>query len=164
MQIFIADIDSISKNTDDYLSWLTPEHQARAKKFQKRTRKLQFILGHLIVDKIGKKYSSIAHKDKLVVVATASNTPVGVDIENVSIKRDFVNAAVIAGIKTPKTLYDFYKLFTEAEAAYKLGEKPVCTHFIDYGYYLICITANHKFTLPHLEFLDIRSFLPAKKK
>lgn len=164
MQVFIANIDSISKNVNDYVVLLSPEHQARAKKFQKQTRKLQFVLGHLMVDNIGKKYTSIAHKDNLVVVATASNASVGIDIENVSVKRDFVSAAGLMGTKTPKTLHDFYKLFTEAEATYKLGEKADCVHFISYGDYLICVVANRQFAVPHLIPFDADSILLAEKK
>lgn len=164
MQVFIADIDSISKNLDAFIAMLSPTDIARAKKFQKTTRKLQFVLGHLIVNKVGKKYTSIAHKDKLVVVATAANTPVGIDIENVSVKRDFVAASDVMGIKTPKTLYGFYKLFTESEATYKLGTTPVCTYFIPRGDYLICVTANHQFSKPSLKPFNAVSFLVTEKK
>lgn len=134
--------------------------RARVAKFQKQTRKLQFILGHLMVARVGKKYTSIAHKDNLVVVATASNARVGVDIENASVQRDFVGAAELMGAKTPKTLHDFYKMFTESEATYKLGTAPACTHFITHGDYLICVVANKDFAMPHLHYLNINSFLP----
>ena len=164
MQVFIADIDSISKNPDAFIAMLAPADRVRATKFKKTTRKLQFILGHLMVDKVGKKYTSIAHKDKLVVVATASNASVGIDIENISVKRDFVAASDVMGVKAPKTLYEFYKLFTETEATYKLGTTPLCTHFITYGDYLICITANHEFAIPHVNYFDIESFLVTEKK
>lgn len=164
MQAFIADIDSISKNTDAFIAMLAPADRVRATKFQKTTRKLQFILGHLMVAGVGKKYTSIAHKDKFVVVATASNASVGIDIENVSIKRDFVAASDVMGAKAPKTLYEFYKLFTETEATYKLGTTPVCTHFITHGDYLICITANKQFAKPCLKSFNVASFLVTEKE
>ena len=164
MQVFIANIDSISKNTDDFMALLSADDRARAKKFQKQTRKLQFVLGHLMVANIGKKYTSIAHRDKLVVVATASNVRLGVDIENASVKRDFVAASEIIGIKPSKTLFDFYKMFTKSEAIYKLGTTPACTHFITYGDYLICVVANKKFAMPRVHNFDALSILAAKKE
>ena len=164
MQVFIANIDSISKNTDDFMALLSADDRARAKKFQKQTRKLQFVLGHLMVANIGKKYTSIAHRDKLVVVATASNAHLGVDIENASVKRDFVAAAELMGENPPKTLFDFYKMFTKSEATYKLGTTPACTHFITYGNYLICVVANKGFAMPRVHNFDALSILAAKKE
>jgi hypothetical protein len=164
MQVFIADIDSISKNADDYVALLSAGDRVRVAKFQKKTRKLQFILGHLMVAAVGKKYTSIAHRDNLVVVATASNARVGVDIENASVQRDFVGAAELMGAKTPKTLHDFYKMFTKSEATYKLGTKPACTHFITYGNYLICVVANKDFATPRVHNFDALSILAAKKE
>lgn len=164
MQVFIANIDSISKNTDDFMALLSADDRARAKKFQKQTRKLQFILGHLMVANIGKKYTSIAHRDNVVVVATASNARLGVDIENASVKRDFVAAAELMGENPPKTLFDFYKNFTKSEAIYKLGTTPACTHFITYGNYLICVVANKKFAMPRVHNFDVGSILTAKQE
>ena len=164
MQVFIANIDSISKNTDDFMALLSADDRARATKFQKQTRKLQFILGHLMVANIGKKYASIAHRDNVVVVATASNARLGVDIENVSVKRDFVAAAELMGENPPKTLFDFYKMFTKSEATYKLGTTPACTHFITYGDYLICVVANKKFAMPRVHNFDALSILTTKKE
>ena len=164
MQVFIADIDSISKNADDYVALLSAGDRARVTKFQKQTRKLQFILGHLMVAAVGKKYTSIAHRDNLVVVATALNARVGVDIENASVQRDFVGAAELMGAKTPKTLFDFYKMFTESEATYKLGTTPACTHFITHGDYLICVVANKDFAMPRLKDFNAQSILTAKQE
>ena len=164
MQIFIANIDSISKNPNTYSGLLLSKHKIRLSKFQNQNRKLQFILGHLIADNCGKSYTSIAHKDKLVVVAATNDMPVGVDIENTSVKRDFVAASELMNLTPTKSLKDFYKSFTESEAIYKLGKKPKCTKFIQYGDYLICITATHEFKTPCLEHYDISVNLPTKKK
>lgn len=164
MQIFIANIDSISKNPNDFMAMLSPADFAHAMKFKNKVRKLQFVLGHFMVDKIGRKHTSIAHKDKFVIVATAENMPVGVDIENTSVKRDFVEIAETMNFKTPKSLQDFYKHFTEYEATYKLGVKSACTHFITYGDYLICIVSNHQFAKPHLKTFNAELFLTPKKE
>ena len=158
MQVFIANIDSISKNTDIYSALLSPKHQHRLSEFQNQTRKLQFILGHLVADRCGEKYTSIAHKDKWVVVA-ASNTPVGIDIENTTVKRDFNAAAELMHFTTPKSLDDFYKSFTEAEAVYKMGSASKCTRFIEFGDYLICITSIQDFPTPNLQEYDVASVL-----
>ncbi len=162
MQIFIANIDSISKTPDVYAALLSPKHQARVRKFQNQTRKLQFILGHLMVDNCGKKHSSIAHKDKWVVVAAASNTLVGIDIENTTIERDFVNAAELMNLPIPKSLGEFYKMFTQAEASYKLGTTPKFTRFTRHGDYLICICATRSFKLPRMRKFNAKSLLIAE--
>lgn len=114
-------------------------------------------MGHLIVNSCNKKHTSIAHKDNFVVVAMASDAPVGIDIENATIQRDFVSASEIMGIDTPKSLNDFYKKFTQIEASYKLGVKPRCTRHMRYGDYLICMTSSHRFEMPRLRKFDIES-------
>jgi len=163
MKIFIANIDSISKNPDKYMTLLSKSDQARVSTFQKQTRKLQFILGHLMADNCGEKYNSIAHRDNLVVVA-ASNFPVGIDIENTTIERDFVASAELMNLATPKSLDDFYKSFTESEAVYKLGTNPKCIKFINYGDYLICVVSTHDFEMPKLSEFNVDSLLISEKK
>lgn len=162
MQVFIANIDSISKEPDTYLALLSPTDQERATKFHRQSRRLQFILGHLMTDNIGQAHTSIAHKDKWVVVAASSNGPVGIDIENTSINRDFMAAATVMGLNPPATLYDFYKDFTLAEATYKLGSEPTSTHFISHEDYLICVTATKQFALPQIHQFNVDSLLMTK--
>ena len=164
MQVFIANIDSISKTPDVYSALLWDKHKSRLSKFQNQTRKLQFILGHLMADNCGKTYTSIAHKDKWVVVASDMDTPVGIDIENTSVERDFVGAAELMHLTEPKSLNDFYKSFTKAEAIYKLGTAPKCTHFIQFGNYLICVTSIQDFDTPQLEHYDVSACLFAEKE
>lgn len=163
MNIFIANIDSISKNPDKYVALLSKSDQARVHTFQKQTRKLQFILGHLMADNCGEKYNSIAHRDNLVVVA-ASDFPVGIDTENITIERDFVASAELMNFTTPKSLNDFYKSFTESEAVYKLGASPKCTRFINYGDYLICVVSTHVFEMPNLSEFNVDLLLISEKK
>ena len=162
MQVCIADIDSISKNPDYFVALLSPRDQKRVSQYKKQTRKLQFILGHLMADASGKKYTSVAHRDNLVVVASADNTPVGIDIENMSVKRDFIGAAELMGLPEPKSAKDFYKSFTKYEAIYKLGMDSKCTDFIEYGDYLICVTATREFQTPRLRKFVVNSLLPAE--
>ena len=159
MQVFIANIDSISKTPDVYSALLSPNDKTRLLEFQNQTRKLQFILGHLMADNCGEKYTCIAHKDKLVVVAASSNTPVGIDIENTTIERDFNASAELMNFTKPKSLDDFYKSFTESEAIYKLGTTPKCTRFMRYGDYLICVTSTQDFETPNLCKFDVNSIL-----
>ena len=162
MQVFISDIDSIRKDWRDWMRFLSPENQTRAEKFQKPARRLQFILAHLMADNIGKKYTSIAHKDNFVVVATSQSAPVGVDIENTSVQRDFVGSAELMGAAAPKTLIDFYKFFTKTEAAYKLHTTPTCTRFLTHDNYLICVVSNRRFAAQRLKIFDIKSIFPPK--
>ena len=162
MQIFIANIDSISKHSDIYSALLLPVNRARLSEFKNKNRKLQFILGHLMTDKCDEKYTSIAHKDNFVVIATDSKQPVGIDIENTDIKRDFIGLAETLKMRQPKSLEDFYKMFTEFEAAYKMGSKPICTKFIKHNNYLICVTSTTNFETPKLNLFDVNSLLSAK--
>ena len=164
MKIFIANIDSISKHSDIYSALLLPVHRARLSEFKNEKRKLQFILGHLMADKRDEKYTSIAHKDNFVVIATDSKQPVGIDIENTDIKRDFIGLAETLKMRQPKSLDDFYKMFTEFEAAYKMGSKPICTKFIKHNNYLICITSTTNFKTPKLNLFDINSLLSAEQE
>lgn len=161
MQVFIANIDSISKNPDIYSALLSSKDKTRLSEFQNQTRKLQFILGHLMADKCGAKYTCIAHKDKWVVVV-ASENPVGIDIENTTVERDFVAAAELMNFARPASLDDFYKSFTESEATYKLGTIPKCTRFMRHGDYLICVCATRSFTLPRLHEFDVKLLLSAE--
>ena len=162
MQVFIANIDSISKNPDIYSALLSSKDKTRLSEFQNQTRKLQFILGHLMADKCGAKYTCIAHKDKWVVVAASAELPVGIDIENTTVGRDFNAAAELMNFAKPKSLDDFYKSFTESEATYKLGTAPKCTRFMRYGDYLICITSTQDFNTPELQEYDVESILSAE--
>lgn len=164
MQVFIANIDSISKHSDIYSALLLPVHHARLSEFKNKNRKLQFILGHLMADKCDEKYTSIAHKDNFVVIATDSKQPVGIDIENTDIKRDFIGLAETLKMRQPKSLEDFYKMFTEFEAAYKMGSKPIYTKFIKHDSYLICITSTTNFKTPKLNLFDINSLLSAEQE
>jgi phosphopantetheinyl transferase len=162
MKVFIANINSISKNPDAYTALLSPTHRARVQKFKNENRKLQFILGHLMADSCGKKHTSIAHKDCLVVVAAASNAPVGIDIENATIDRDFVGAAELMHLPIPKDKKEFYRLFTFAEATYKLGMRAHCRQFMRHGDYIICIASTRHFDMPRLTKFDAGALLPTE--
>ena len=164
MKIFIANIDSISKNPDLYATMLPKHHQARVAKFQNQTRKLQFILGHLMTKYSGKIHTSIAHKDKWVIVAAASNALVGIDIENATIERDFVGAAELVGLPAPKNKNEFYKNFTLAEATYKLGTKPRYHRYMRYGDYIICMTSTRFFDMPRLRKFDVNLFCSSEQE
>lgn len=164
MKIYIANIDSISKDPDFYASFLPVNQQKRVTRFQNSTRKSQFILGHLMVLACDKKHTSIAHKDKFVVVAAASNALVGIDIENTTIERDFVQASQLINLPVPKSLNDFYRNFTLAEAAYKLGGRPRYRRFIRYNDYLICVVSSRYFDGHKLNKFNPDSFCVPKQQ
>ncbi len=164
MKVFIANIDSISKDPDAFTALLSPTHRARVKKFQNQNRKLQFILGHLMAANSGKKHTSIAHKDNLVVVAAASNAPVGIDIENGTVDRDFAAAAEFMHLPIPKDKKEFYRLFTFAEATYKLGTCAHCRQFMRHGDYVICIASTRHFDMPRLTKFDANALLPTEQE
>ncbi len=124
-------------------------------KFSNKNRKLQYLLSHakvkdvcgenVIVDKnsapiIKSGFISIAHKDNWVIVAV-SDSPVGVDIENTTINRDFIGESELLNLPKPKNKQDFYKNFVEYEARIKFGAdaEKANSYFYEKGDYLICV-------------------------
>lgn len=155
MKVYIANIESVNENLDGYVTLLHKKQQVRANKYQNQTRKLQFVLGHLMVVCCGKTYTSMAYKDKFVVVAAASNAPVGIDIENVTIECNYKDDDKIDA----KSLNDYYKQFARSKSIYKLGVRSKCVRFMRYQDYLICVSCAHYFDMPKLHKFDLDHFV-----
>ncbi len=149
MDIYISNLTDICNKTD-LLKKLTPPQLARYHHFTRNRRADQFLCAHSIAnDLTGRfQYVSISHKDNWVVVAGA-NTPIGVDIENTTIKRDFSAAGAFLGVNGISTADEFYRAFTSTEARYKMQPAtPTTTRFYKLGDYMICVATTGD-ELPH---------------
>ena len=80
-------------------------------------------------------------KDNTVIVAV-SQMPVGIDIENATIERDFIGESELLNLPKPNDKQFFYKNFVEYEARIKFGNGPANTYFYEDGDYLICVCSN----------------------
>ena len=127
MNIFISDLTTVC-NTDDMICNLSPNDLVRYKSF--------------VCPKRAKRYISIAHKDDFVIVA-ASNSPIGVDIENMTRKRDFGTISKFMNFQNINNADDFYRAFTLYEAQYKSANNTELTpYFYRLQNYMICIVSN----------------------
>ena len=157
MKIYMSNIADI-KNVPELESKLSDSDMVQYSKFSNKIRRLQYLLSRVMVmDVFGENikvdsdgrptiksgFISIAHKDNWVVVAV-SKTPVGIDIENTDIKRDFAGDSEL--LKLPKTndKQTFYKNFVQYEAEFKFGKISDQTHMYFYtkDNYLIGVCSN----------------------
>jgi len=157
MKIYMSNITDI-KNITELESKLSKSDMLRYKKFSNKTRRLQYLLSRaMVIDACGESiivgsngkptiksgFISIAHKDNWVVVAI-SNTPVGIDIENTDINRDFVGESELLGLPKTNDKQTFYKNFVKYEAEFKFGENANQAHLYFYtkDNYLIGVCSN----------------------
>ena len=144
MDIFISDLNQICNRLDDIDAMRTKLRStelARYLSFKSPTRALQFLVAHATANDCAPKfkYTSISHRKNIVIVA-ASNTPVGIDIEDTSISRDFESLSQLMEISHPRTPTDFYRNFTRTEAMYKIA--PAIANkilFYTMGRFIICV-------------------------
>ena len=149
MDIYISNLTDICNKTD-LLAKLTREQCARYLSFARQSRADQFLVAHSIANDLEKqfKYISISHKDNWVVVA-ASNNPVGIDIENTAKQRKFANMADFMGVDSINAPGAFYRMFTGAEAQYKMQPTTArIKRFYKLGDYMICIATGGDEILP----------------
>lgn len=155
MKIYMSNTERIN-NIADMEQKLSASELAQYNKFNNKSRKLQYLVGHAIVkdvcgenvqtDENGAPYLSnhfvsIAHKDNFVIVAI-SNDNVGIDIENTDSQRDFITQSELLGLPKPHSLCDFYKEFVRYESKLKFGDnaQKYSQYFYRFNNYLICIT------------------------
>ena len=156
MNIYIADINNISKDSQkivQYCAMLGPDELKQYNKITRPTRKLQFLVGHAMRHRFStsEKFTSIAHKDNIVLVAV-SHTPVGIDIENASIMRDFEHLGTAMNFTPTPDADMFYKKFTATEALYKLGPQKTSI-FLSWHTlknFIICIASTYEFKISRL--------------
>lgn len=149
MKVFITDLNTIC-NWDDLVNKLPGPDLTKYKSFRREIRAKQFLVAHNIQNQIQNifKHTSIAHKDNIVIVA-ASNGPIGVDIEDASVPRDFETISEFMNFHNVKNSSDFYRAFTLYEAKYKTSVPgPLHERFYKIGTYMICIISNETLTAP----------------
>ena len=100
---------------------------------------------------------SFSHKDA-IAVAALSDSPIGVDVENVTIPRNIQRLSrLFDQSEAPESLYDFYRLWTSKEAVgkcegtgitYDLLKRPTSeVRHLDYGDYLIAVAGKGEITM-----------------
>ena len=157
MKIYMSNIERTNDITDMERK-LSKSELAQYNKFNNKTRKKQYLVGHAIVkdvcgenvqtDENGAPYLnngfiSIAHKDNFVIVAI-SDEKVGIDIENTTVQRDFVAQSELLGLPKTRSLWDFYKEFVRYESKLKFGNdtQKYSQYFYKLNNYIICITTT----------------------
>ena len=163
MQIFISDLSKISKKSifmKKYSACLTTKDKFRFDGITHLERRLQFLMGRLMiyrflgrrfkVEKSGKLthkncFLSLSHSQNLVVLALSQN-PIGIDTENTHKKRNFKSICRFLKWKDCTDLNEFYKLFTQYEADYKLGSQNQKIHhtFLLWKEFIICVATPIK--------------------
>ena len=102
-------------------------------------------------------FISFSHKDE-VAVAALSDSPIGVDVENVLIPRNVQRLSrLFHESEAPESLYDFYRLWTSKEAIGKregtgittelLKQKTTDVRHLEYGDYLIGVAGTGEITM-----------------
>ena len=174
MKIYITDLKKIGKKNafmKEYALCLTPKDKLRFDKITHIDRKLQFLVGRLMVyrflgasfkvEKSGKlthktKYLSLSHSHNLVILALSQN-PVGIDAEYTIKKRNFKNICHFLNWKNCTNLKEFYKLFTQYEADYKLGSqhKKRLHTFLLWKKFIICVASYTKESMEVFEYFPV---------
>ena len=176
MKIFITDLSKI-RNTDTFFEQkagdLTPVDAVRFAGIHHTGRKLQFLVGRLMIyrffgkdftlDHNGKPvseqgYFSLSHSGDLVALAV-SDSPVGIDAENIMPKRDYHKLGRFLNLGPCRNNREFYRLFTQYEADFKLGNVPKKQHiFWLWKKYLICVARTKSGRRP-----PVYEYFPALK-
>jgi len=176
MDIFITDLAKISKKSifiKKAAELLLPRDRKRFLAMTCANRKLQFLVGRLMIYRfLGKEFSieksgklvadnaflSLSHSKNLVVLAL-SETPVGVDVEYILKKRKYQEIAQFLHLGKCTDQKTFYKLFTQYEADYKLGHttKKIDHTFFLWKNYLICSATFSKTSWNVYEYFPVIS-------
>ena len=165
MKVYIANINSISQNPDLYAELLSPRHRARALKYRDNRQKSQFILGRLMAASSGKKYTSYAAYDDIVVVAAASNGRVGIDIADANQDCEIPESRDLRIINLPDAHNKKERIRTRTfmNAIFRLGAFARCRQFMRHGDYVICIASTRFFDMPRLRKFNIETNFPEIK-
>lgn len=160
MKLFIADLKKIIKCPEGLLAFKSELNlcdKIRFDSFSNQARALQFLASRKIIKehicpdyktlKSGKVtvkngFLSIAHAKNFVIVAFAES-PIGVDIEEITEKRNYQKIAERMHFGICNTPYDFFKKWTAFEADFKHGkskEKHFHTYLNHQGF-LICLAS-----------------------
>ncbi len=165
MKVFIADLSEII-NIQDFLTKnfdnLSLPEQKRYNRILQPLKQTQFLVGRMLIKEYLKQgieilptgkpiakndkdtYISLSHSGQYIVFAISKN-PIGIDIENTSVNRNFKGISEFLKFPTPTDKIDFYKNFTKFEAEYKLGKeyenKNKINEFYKLEDYILCISS-----------------------
>lgn len=156
MQVYISNLDNIGKDIDNIHSWrekLSPDELACYESLGRRLRKMQFLVGHCMLHDVAGEYASVSHKDNMVVVVT-SNNPVGIDIENTDMVRDFSEISEIMGLPHPQSAMDFYMNFVKYESEFKMGAKTAIPNMYYYKFDKYIIGIASAVQVQDIDFID----------
>ncbi|MBO4285001.1 MAG: hypothetical protein J5895_02070 [Alphaproteobacteria bacterium] len=174
MKVFITDLGKIIKSSDFFeahLLTLNLQERNRFEKITNQNRKLQFLAGRVLIKNAGIQnahqtisgklvaddvFLSLSHSKNYVMLAT-DVFPVGIDIEELNPNRDFQKTANRLNFKTPVDALDFYKMFTQYEADFKLGKEYKTPHhrfFVLHGF-AVCLSS-----LKPIDDVSFYEFLP----
>ena len=163
MEVFITDINEISKcrlRIDEYVKRLSVVDLNRYKSIQSNQKKLQFLVGRMLLyDNLGsvfsinvdgsitsdKKFISVSHSKDFVALAL-SNFPVGIDIEYLNSNRNIKKIAEFMNFSECANIIDFYSQFTRYEANYKshIKSNDIKNLYFEFNNYILCIA--HQFS------------------
>lgn len=167
MKIFITDLSQIG-NTDVFLKkkagLLTPADAARFAGFRSVKRRIEFLVGRLMIyrffgtdftiEESGKPvsthgYFSLTHSGNLVALVI-SDSPVGIDAENTTRTRNYQGVSRFLHLGACDDKQTFYRRFTQYEADFKMGDvKRKKQHFFwMWKTYLICVAHDRGGRLP----------------
>lgn len=156
-----ADILKCPDLLSRYISVLTPTEKKRYDSMMDDTRRTQFLVGRALIQDVchqsprllpnGKPmidngYISLAHSGDKVVLAV-SDSPVGIDIENINQQRDFSRLSHRLNFTlTPDKRLSFFRQFTRYEAVFKMGERnrPIYPYYYSTDDFIICIITMNK--------------------
>lgn len=164
MKLIISNINKINdecQSISEYINRLTPADLSRYNNINKPIRKIQFLIGRMLIyenygynffiNEKGKictenKYISLSHSENLVILAI-SKRKIGVDIENITKQRDFENIGKFLNFSDEfENNIEFYSQFTAYEADYKseINNQDVFHTYYMMDNFLICISHPNK--------------------
>jgi len=176
MKVFITDLAKIIKTSDFFeahLLTLDRKDRDRFEKITNQNRKLQFLAGRVLIKNAdvqnvcqtvsGKLvasdvFLSLSHSQNYVMLAT-DVCPVGIDVEEINPNRDFQKTANRLRFKKPVDALDFYRMFTQFEADFKLGKEhktPFHRLFVFHGFAVCLASSNPINDVSFYEFLPFQ--------
>ena len=160
MKLIISNINKINyecQSISEYINRLTSDDLYRYNNISNPLRKRQFLIGRMLIyenygynffiNKNGKlctedKYISLSHSENLVILAI-SKEKIGVDVENITKKRDFENIGRFLNFCNDfENDIEFYSQFTAYEADYKaeIDNQTIFHSYYIIDNFLICIS------------------------
>lgn len=170
MKVFITNIESLIKRSDvvkALTEQLSVQDKKRLAQMRSPKRAAEFLAGRFLLNKCfdgqvkvlvsGKivakdAYLSLSHSGKYAVFAVSKNK-VGIDIEKMSLNRNFEKIALKMGLGVCENADAFYEKWTAFEADFKCDaqNKSLNHAFLKYEDYMICVASFEAETIELVE-------------